>query len=275
MALLVRPSEFDPSKLTISERQIGKQPYCTMIYAGSTNFHLILSEGEDESVAAKVLFGGIKEKYGAQDHDEAIRASLDKQMNAELTAEKAAFVELIDVRIKECLLEKFESYFPDKPGSTKKTHDDRKIYIDDIYKPICKKSSKEKYNPFITLSVSMKSPPEFAVCKWNEKKGRPGKVKKVNYSEDKTNDLPADGDSALIWFAPKGNGVWFSQGAVGAAFRVVKCITVKKGTSVENTFAYPGMEFVSDEEAGPKDASLDSSPLSKRQRTVDDLSEED
>ena len=177
-----------------------------------------MSEGEGESVPAKVLFGGIKEKYGAQDHDEAIRASLDKQMNAELTAEKAAFVELIDMRIKECLLEKFESYFPDKAGSTKKTRDDRKSYIDDIYKPICKKSSKEKYNPFITLSVSMKSPPEFAVCKWNDKKGRPGKVKKVNYSEKKTNDLPADGDSVFICFAPKGNGVWFLRERWGRPF---------------------------------------------------------
>jgi len=139
-------------------------------------------------------------------------------MNAELTAEKAAFVELIDMRIKECLLEKFESYFPDKAGSTKKTRDDRKSYIDDIYKPICKKSSKEKYNPFITLSVSMKSPPEFAVCKWNDKKGRPGKVKKVNYSEKKTNDLPADGDSVFICFAPKGNGVWFLRERWGRPF---------------------------------------------------------
>jgi len=88
-----------------------------------------------------------------------------------LTAEKAAFVELIDLRIKECLLEKFESYFPDKPGSTKDTrrpkelHRRRHLQVD-----LQKKSSKEKYNPFISLSVSMKSPPEFAVCKWNEKK---------------------------------------------------------------------------------------------------------
>jgi len=87
-----------------------------------------------------------------------------------LTAEKAAFLELIDLRIKECLLEKFESYFPDKPGSTKRHATTERATSTTSTSRFAKTSSKEKYNPFISLSVSIKSPPEFAVCKWNEKK---------------------------------------------------------------------------------------------------------